>query len=141
MTEDPRDELLLRGFHAYEEGDIATVLETLDPEIVVYAPSEVGNQGTYHGHEGFLTWSGHWNEAWDEFKQTLTGTELVGDRHIVVHVDQTARGKLSGVELEQSASYVYEVRDNVAVWMSITFDPEKARQLALDREAAEQRRQ
>jgi ketosteroid isomerase-like protein len=129
-----RTELLLRGFHAYEEGDIEAVLKTLDPDIVVYAPAEVGNPGTFHGHEGFLTWAGHWNEAWGEFKQTLRDTELVGERHIVVHVDQTARGRSSGLELEQSASYVYEVRDNLAVWMSITFDPEKARQMALARE-------
>ena len=138
MSGDPRDELLLRGFHAYEEGDIETVLQTLDPDIVVYAPPEVGNQRTYHGREGFLTWSSHWNEAWDEFTQKLRGTELVGERHIVVDVDQSARGKLSGVEIEQSASYVYEVRDNLAVWMSVWFDSEKAREVAREREAADE---
>jgi ketosteroid isomerase-like protein len=135
MSEDPRVELLRTGFEAFERGDIEYVLSTLDPEIEVYAPQEVGNAGTFHGHEGFLRWSSAWYEAWDEFSQKLRKVEPIGERHVVTDVDQTARGRHSRVELKQSATYVYEVRDGKAVYMSISFDPEQARQMARNREA------
>jgi ketosteroid isomerase-like protein len=135
MSEDPRVELLRTGFEAFERGEIEDVLSTLDPEIEVYAPQEVGNAGTFHGHEGFLRWSSAWYEAWDEFSQKLRKVEPIGERHVVTDVDQTARGRHSRVELKQSATYVYEVRDGKAVYMSISFDPEQARQMARNREA------
>jgi ketosteroid isomerase-like protein len=134
-TEDRRIELLRTGFEAFERGDMEYALGTLDPEIEVYAPPEVGNTGTFHGHEGFLRWSGIWYEAWDEFNQKLRSVETIGERHVVADVDQTARGRHSGLELKQSATYIYEVRDGKAVYMSITFDPDRAREIAREREA------
>jgi ketosteroid isomerase-like protein len=130
-----RVELVRRGHAAYEAGDLDTVLALLDPEIEVYAPPGVGNPGTYHGHDGWLHWIGHWNEAWDEFRQEVRGVEPIGARHVVADVVQSARGRASGVELELAASYVYELREGRLVYMAIYLDGEEARAVAREREA------
>jgi ketosteroid isomerase-like protein len=130
-----RIELVRRGHAAYEARDIETVLALLDPVVEIYAPPGVGNPGTYHGHDGFLHWIGHWNEAWEEFRQELLGVESIGERHAVADVMQTARGRASGVELELAASYVYELRGGRLVYMAIYLDGEEARAVAHEREA------
>jgi ketosteroid isomerase-like protein len=131
-----RIELVRRGHAVYERGDMESVLALLDPEIEIYAPPDVGNPGTYHGHDGFLHWIGHWNEAWDEFRQELRGVEPIGERHVVADMLQTARGRASGVELELAVTYVYEVRDGRATYLSLHLDGKQARAAAREREAA-----
>jgi ketosteroid isomerase-like protein len=127
--------LVRRGHTAYETGDVEAVGEILDPELIVFAPPDVGNPGTFHGPEGFAQWAGHWNEAWEDFSQELTGVEAIGERHAIADVHQTARGRASGVELEQDASYVYEVRGGRAVYLAIYLDRERAVEDARRREA------
>jgi ketosteroid isomerase-like protein len=134
--EDQRVELVRRGFEAYETGDLETLFDILDPEIEVYSPPEVANAGTYHGVEGWRRWAQQWNEAWDEFRQEPIGIEPIGERHVVTDVHQTARGRRSGLELEQVATYVYEVRDGRAVYLAVHFDGERARAAARERESA-----
>jgi ketosteroid isomerase-like protein len=136
MTEDDeRVSLVRRGWEAYEAGDVAQVLERFDPEVVVYAPPEAGNPGTFHGHDGFLSWVGHWFDAWDEFSQEVAEIEPVGERCVIVEVSQTARGRTAALELERTAWYVYELRDRRVVYMGLFVDADAARASAAEREA------
>ena len=136
MTEDPRAELVRRGFAAYESGDSAALFELFDPEIEVYSPADSGNPGRFHGYAGFAEWVDHWNEAWDEFRQEIRDVESIGDRHVVVQVHQTARGRGSGVEVEQDAAYIYELRAERVVYLAFCPDPDRANAEARAREAA-----
>jgi ketosteroid isomerase-like protein len=129
-----RIELVRRGNAAWEAGDLAGTLELLDPEIVTFAPRDVANAGTFHGHEGFLQWAAAWSEAWDEFRQDLVEITPIGERHVIAEVHQNARGRASGLELEQRAWYVYEVRDSRAVYLAVYLDRDAAFQDARERE-------
>jgi ketosteroid isomerase-like protein len=129
-----RVELIGRAFDAYESGDLQALLEILDSGIVIYVPPDVPNPGTFHGHEGFLHWAANWNEAWDEFRQQTVDIAPIGDRHVLAEVHQNARGRASGVEVEQSAWYVYEVRDGRATYLSLYLDRDAALEAARERE-------
>jgi ketosteroid isomerase-like protein len=134
---DPRVELIELGFEAWERGDVETALSYYDPEVVVYAPPEVGNPGTFHGHAGFMQWVKAWYEAWDSFEQELLRTERVGETHVLADVNQRATGRGSGVEIEREATYVYDIRDEKLVYMAIYFDRAQAEADAREREASE----
>ncbi len=89
---DPRETLLREGIAAYNRGDTDAVLAALDLEIEVYAPPEVVNAGTFHGHEGYLTWVESWLDAWEEFRIAPVEIEQFGD-DFLVHMDARGRGK------------------------------------------------
>jgi hypothetical protein len=65
---DPREALLREGIAAFNRGDEEAVLAVLDPDVEVFTPPELGNAGTFHGHEGYTAWIESWLEAWDEFR-------------------------------------------------------------------------
>ena len=137
MIEDPRVKLIQDGFEAWERGDVEATLAMYDPEIVVYAPPEIGNPGTYHGTDGFLEWARRWLEAWEDFSQDLVAIEPVGEAHALGRVKQTAKGKGSGVEVKRDATWVYEIRDEKLVYMAVFFDHDAAVAHAREREAAD----
>ena len=53
---------------------------------------------------------------------------------MIAHVRQVARGRTAGLELERTASYVYELRDGKVVYMALLVDPDAARADAAERE-------
>jgi ketosteroid isomerase-like protein len=133
---DERVELVMSGWRAFEAGDAAAVLAYFDPGIEVFSPPEAGNPGTFHGHEGFLRWVGHWYDAWDEFSQEVVGVEPIGERCVISDVRQVARGRAAGVELERTASYLYELRHGKVIYMALFVDPDAARAAAAERETS-----
>jgi ketosteroid isomerase-like protein len=133
---DRRVELVEAGWRAFEAGDAAAVLEYFDPEVEVYAPPEAGNPGTFHGHDGFMRWIGHWFDAWEDFSQEVLEVEPVGERCVIADVKQVARGRTAGLELERIASYLYELRDDTVVYMALFVDRDAARAAAVQRESA-----
>jgi ketosteroid isomerase-like protein len=133
---DPRVELIELGFDAWERGDVETALSYYDPEVVVFAPPEVGNPGTFHGHEGFMQWVTAWYEAWDPFEQELLRIEPVGDTHVLAVVNQRGTGRGSGVEIEREATWVFDVRDERLIYMALYFDHAQAEADARERETA-----
>ena len=137
MSEDWRVELIKEGFAAWEAGDVQKTIAMYDPEVVVYAPPEVGNSGTFHGVEGFLGWAQVWLEAWETFDQELVSIETVGERHAFARVAQHAVGKGSGIEVNREATYVYEMRDKKMTYMALFFDHDAAVALAHERESAD----
>jgi hypothetical protein len=104
--------------------------------IEVYSAPEVGNPGTFHGHQGYLSWASHWFDAWDEFNQDVLKTEPLGEHWVLSEVRQTARGRAGGVEIERTATFVFEVREGKAVYFGLFPDTATARAAAAEREAS-----
>lgn len=137
MSEDPRVTLIRRGFDAWEAGDVEGTIALYDPEVVVYAPPEIGNAGTYHGIDGFLGWAQSWFEAWERFEQRIDSIETIGEAHAFARVVQTGVGKGSGIEVERESTYVYEIREDKLVYMALFFDHDAAVAHVREREAAD----
>jgi ketosteroid isomerase-like protein len=109
-------ELVRQGYEAMNSGDLETALAMFDPEVEIHLAKDAGTvwgldfQETYHGIEGFGQFMATLSEAWEEFGWEATGYRDAGDR-VVVDIRMTARGRGSGIELDQGMVHVLDVRD------------------------------
>ena len=119
--------LVRRGMDAFNRGDIQTVLAMLDYDVEVYSHPDTGNTGTYRGHDGFLQWVNLWLDAWDEFHSEVREVEVLDDEHVVAIMDQFARGKGSGIPVEQrGVAYLFTIREGRTTYMGLYLDRETA---------------
>jgi len=123
------------GWRALDLGEPDTALEFLDAEIEIHSAPSVGNPGTFHGHDGWRSWTGQWFDAWESFDQEVLTIEAVGDRCAIAKVHQVARGRAAGVEIERDVVYVYELRDGKVIYMGLFADRDAALEAAATREA------
>jgi ketosteroid isomerase-like protein len=105
-------ELVRMGIDTYNRGDIETLLDYFDPQVVVRDPERTGR--VFRGHEGLREFWAEWLENWDEHR--IEPREFIeeGDE-LLVACDQRGRGKLSRVEVRQDIFLVYRMRDGKAV--------------------------
>jgi ketosteroid isomerase-like protein len=122
------------GFEASSRGDFRAALPFYSEDIEVYAAPGVGNEGTFHGHDGYLAWATHWFEAWEEFEQLPVRTELVGDRHIVTELEQRATGRGSGVPIERRLAYMFDIPGELVTAMHLYTSFDEAVAAAKSRE-------
>jgi len=137
MPTEDREALVRRGWDAYGRGEIDGVLAIFDPELVVHTEPPMANAGTYHGRQGFLTWIGQWNDAWDSFTASVLAIEPVGERHVLSHIRQTGIGRGSGIEVAMESGWVFDVRDGLCVYLGLHTSLAGARAEAVAREAGE----
>jgi ketosteroid isomerase-like protein len=111
-----RLDIARRGIEAYNRGDLDTVIELLDEDIVAIVPDGLGNAGTYRGHDGFRRMAEHWNEAWEGFRIEIGDPNEEGDA-LIVPVVQHGRGLESGIELSMAAVHLMRFRaDRLTYW-------------------------
>jgi ketosteroid isomerase-like protein len=130
--------LARRGIELYDAGDLEGALELLSPEIETHAPPDTLNRGTFHGIEGFLHWTAQWSEAWEHFEREVLRIEAIGERHAVAVVRQHGRGRGSGLEVEMTSGYLFELgEDGRCVYFALHNQVEDAFAAAREREGLE----
>ena len=112
--------IVRRGFEAFLRGDVSALVELGDPEIVSCVHPRAG--ATYNGIDGSLQMIADWTEDFDEFEAKPEEYIDAGD-WVVVRVHERARGKGSGVRVEEDWWFVVRLRDRKAVRWDI-FDQE-----------------
>ena len=126
------EKLIRAGYDAWNRGDWATMEALLGPDFEVDATDRVLNPATYSGLEGFRLLVQEMFEIWDSW--LIEPGEFVerGDQVFVEHTIK-ARGKGSGVELQQTYWSVWTIRDGKAERLALYVD--RARALAELRQA------
>ena len=105
-------EIVRRGFEAFMRGDISALVELGDPEIVSCVHPRAN--ATYKGIDGSLKMIADWVEDFDEF--VAEPAEYIdADDCVIVRVHEQARGKGSGVPVEEDWWFVLRLRDGKAV--------------------------
>ena len=115
----PNEELVRRGYDAFAKGDMDTLRELFDPEIVWHFPGHSPLAGDHRGVDAVLGFFGRTMELTaGTFRAELH--DVVGDdRHAVgMHL---ATGEREGRRLEDREVLVFHVRDGrvVEVWQYI----------------------
>jgi ketosteroid isomerase-like protein len=123
MTENER--LLRQGYDAWNGGDWATMEAFLAPEFEVDATDRVLNPDIYEGIEGFRRLAGEMSEVWDTWEVEPLEFLENGERAFVEHMVR-ARGKGSGVVVEQLYWSVWILREGKAVRLALHGDRERA---------------
>jgi ketosteroid isomerase-like protein len=103
------------GFEAFNSGDVARILAFTDPGFETEVPPELSAEpDTYRGHEGvrryFESFAEAMNEVHFEPEQFWTAGDLV-----VVTAVLTAKGKRTGIPVEQRIAQVWTLRDGRAL--------------------------
>ena len=124
------------GIAAFTRGDSEAVLALFSDDIEIFASQGLGNSGSYRGHAGYQEWLAQWLEAWDGFNMEPRRIEAVGRRHVITETHQTARGRGSGVPVEQQMIYMFDVVEGKVVAMHLYPQWEQALEVARAREAA-----
>src|SRR5690349_2884662 len=113
---------------AWNRGDVAGFLETLDPD-VEWVPIMAALEGrVYTGHEGVRRWMSELENDWEVFEVHPEEHRDLGDR-VIVFGCWRARGRASGVELDnQAATWLFEFERGKIVRMQTFTDRAEALQ-------------
>ena len=116
-------EFIQRAFDAFNQRDLHTFLELMDPE-VEFTPYEraVEGLGPYRGREGVRTW---WKEAFAAFPDFRVEPREVRDLGDVTltHGRLRGQGASSGATFDRELWHIAKWRDKKQIWWS-AFDTE-----------------
>jgi len=106
----------IRGiFAAINAGDIEKVLATMDPDLETEVPAELSAEpDTYHGREGMRRYFSSFQEAMEEIRFEPECFWEAGER-VVVSVTLTARGRETGIGVEQQFAQLWSFRAGKAI--------------------------
>jgi ketosteroid isomerase-like protein len=123
-------ELVRSAFEAYAREGPDAAVEMLDPEVEVYSPPALANAGTYHGVEGYLEWTHGWFDAWQQFEIVPQAIEPVGESCVIAICRQRGIGKASGIAVEQTMTYMWEIRSGKVTRFHLYLSADEAREAA-----------
>ena len=123
-------EIVMRGYEAFNRGDIEASLEILHPEIewhTYIVPGPGG--GTYHGHDGVRELWADARRIFGEFKNVPEQVFDAGDR-VVAFVRVEGVGRESGVAVTARIAHVYSFRDGTVSCVESFEDRDEALRVA-----------
>jgi ketosteroid isomerase-like protein len=105
------EQTIHRAYEAWSRRDIEALLEVVHPDAVA-RPILGANIGTsvYRGREGLREWFHDLHQEWETFETTVTGIEERGHRAVLT-VKVHARGRASGVVIDDELYHLVEIRD------------------------------
>jgi uncharacterized protein len=121
---------VLRGYEAFNRGDIEASLDVLHPEIewhTYIVPGPGG--GTYHGHDGVRELWADARRIFGEFRNVPEQVFDAGDR-VVAFVRVEGVGRESGVAVTARIAHVYSFRDGMICCVESFEDREEALRVA-----------
>jgi uncharacterized protein len=114
-----------RAFDAWNSADWDTVLALMHPDIELDGTDRVLNPALYRGHDGFMQFVTEVFEVWEQWRMDVEETIEVEDR-VFLAVRSSAKGKTSGLALDEVAYQVWTLRDGQAERIVFHYDREKA---------------
>jgi ketosteroid isomerase-like protein len=114
-------------FEAWNRGDFEGVIAGTaeDFEWIPVTVSTIEGETAFRGREGFRRFFEQWGNTWETWDVQLQECRELGDRVVAlgrVH----ARGRGSGVELDQPAAYVFDFRGGELARGESFFDQDEA---------------
>ena len=110
-------------FEAFHERDLAGLVELMDPDVELFAPTAaVANEGRcYRGHEGIARYLQDVDRTWASLRVLPEKFREVGN-HVVCLGRTHARGR-DGVEVDSPTAWVWELREGKVRWGCVYADP------------------
>ena len=106
---------LLSGFEAMTRGDISRILAFVHPDFETVVPPELSAEpSAYRGHDGVRRYFESFYDAMRDIRFDADHIWDAGDA-IVVALRLTARGKETGIPVEQHVGQVWTIRDGMAI--------------------------
>jgi ketosteroid isomerase-like protein len=113
------------AYAAWNRGDLDAVLESMHPDIEVTQDSRIPGAITAAGKSAARAWLESFDETWEHFELALEEIVEAGEAVAVVALI-SARGKASGVSVEQRVGHVLTMRDGQTIRWQSYMTPEEA---------------
>jgi ketosteroid isomerase-like protein len=114
------------GLAALNRRDVEGMLATLQPDAEMVPARAVLEGGAYRGHEGLRQWFADMEDDWDDFRiDSYEVRDLTGSRVLVLGRFH-ARGKSSGVKVDQPAAWICRLVDGKVAHMRFFADADAA---------------
>jgi ketosteroid isomerase-like protein len=118
------------GFDALQRGDVEELLPRIHREFEFTTPPALSVEpDTYRGEEGLRRYFDSFYEVMDEV-QFIPDEFIDAGERVVVPVSLRARGKETGLEVEQRIFQVWSVRDGKAARVEVFATLEEAMEAA-----------
>lgn len=112
-------ETVKEAFESLSEEGYEALLPLIHPEFEVTTPPELSSEpDTYRGPEGIRRYFESFYEAMDRVEFEPTAFHDVGGR-VVVEFVLHARGRTTGIEVEQHGAFVWTLRDGQAIRLEV----------------------
>lgn len=103
------------GFEALNSGEEARILAFAHPDFEAVVPPELSTEpDTYRGHDGIRRYFKLFDDAMEGVRFEAERLWEAGDSVVAV-VRLTARGKTTGIRVEQRIAQVWTIRDGRAI--------------------------
>jgi ketosteroid isomerase-like protein len=123
-------EAVKSGFEALKRGDVDELVRLIHPDFEFTTPASLSIEpDTYRGEEGVRRYFDSFYDAMDDIRFIPDEFIDAGDR-VVVPIELRARGKETGIEVEQRLVQVWSVRDGKAAGIEIYATLEEALEAA-----------
>jgi ketosteroid isomerase-like protein len=114
-----------RALGFVDDGDIAALLELVDPEIEWRPPAQGTLDEAYHGHDGVRQLFKDLTDAWDNFEHGEVEFVEGGDAIVVVS-RLKLHGQASDMVVDEYWAYAVRLIDGRIGWVQMYTDPEQA---------------
>jgi ketosteroid isomerase-like protein len=104
-------EIVRQGVEAFDSGDVERVLAIAHQDFVAEIPPEVSAEpDVYRGHDGIRRYVASFQDAMEDIHFEAERLWDAGES-VVVELVLTARGRQTGIPVEQRSAGVWTVRD------------------------------
>ena len=100
-------QVVLELFARWNGGDHSVDPKLVDPEVEVYSALA---QQTFRGYDGGEAWIREIDEQFDDWRVVVDSSRPVGGGRFLLEGSIHGRGRQSGVDLDQPASWLVEIR-------------------------------
>ena len=114
-----------RFVDAFNRRDVQAVIADADPDVELHEWREAPGAQSYRGPDGVRAAIDSWFETWEWMQVEIAEIVDAGD-HVLVVLDQRAKGSGSGAEVEIRSHNVYTFRDGKVVRIELFIDREPA---------------
>lgn len=123
---DHNETLIREGMEAFNRGDLDALVSIFDERLESRVGPGLANAGTWRGSEGFGQMITTWGEAFKTQRNTIVSFSHPDEHHVIAEVHQEAVGAGSGVPVEMTLYYLFEIRNGRAVRLHMYPDREAA---------------
>jgi uncharacterized protein len=122
-------EIVRRLIEAWNSNEQDEAIAIVDPEVVLDATRRRVNPKTYTGMQGMRRMLADRDEVWGEFRMEPDEVLDAGDRVVAIG-RWVAKGKGSGIEVQQPVAHVFTLQDGRVVRVEISATRDEALEAA-----------
>ena len=118
-------DLIGRALGFIDDGDIAALLELLDPQIEWRPPAQGTLDEAYRGHDGVRELFAQLTDAWDNFEHSEVELVEGGDATVVIS-RLKLHARASDMVVDEHWAYALRLQDGHFTWVQMYTDPTQA---------------